>query len=464
MSKKIVIVESDAASNQQIREWVEARGFVASQTEDGKTAVDLVRSEVPDLVVLSVELCAGQSGYIVCGKLKKDEELKKIPVIIVGRDAEGFESHKKLKARADDYLKKPFEPDALLEKIGALIGIPEPSEGAPPEAEGQATTREGDPDLDLLDEAFQSMAEDTELAGEELKIETAEEQVQAPPEEGLPEALETSEADQEALEQLAQSAGDAEEALEALQVEDKPAAEDEDDISLETLESVEELSPPAPDAPEHPSSLEPENVEVPRPALDGSKGKEYFALKEQNTRKDKEILRLKQEIHEREKEVVDLRERETQLEQQVSDLSADEARREAQLKAFGAERRKHEAALARAKEEARQLEAKLEAAQRELDQVREARADLQKQLETAQSDSGAAKSSLDALESETASLRARIAELEEASSKNEERAVKAYQKIKADERLLERAKKALTTAMQALEAPESGPAADEPFP
>ena len=129
MSKKIAIIESDSGFLQKLRNELETRSFAVVDTGDGKSAVELVKRERPDLIVLSVELSAGQSGYIVCGKLKKDEELKRVPIIIIGKDADGFESHKRLKARAEDYLKKPFEPPAILEKIGNIIGMPEPAPG-----------------------------------------------------------------------------------------------------------------------------------------------------------------------------------------------------------------------------------------------------------------------------------------------------------------------------------------------
>jgi DNA-binding response OmpR family regulator len=109
MSKKIVIVESDTAFSKKLRDELAKSSFNVVETADGKGAYDLVRREKPDLVVLAVELAQGQSGYLVCGKLKKDDDFKKIPVIIIGKDPEGFEGHKKLKTRAEEYLKKPFD-------------------------------------------------------------------------------------------------------------------------------------------------------------------------------------------------------------------------------------------------------------------------------------------------------------------------------------------------------------------
>jgi len=167
MSKKIVIVESDTAFSHKLQEELAKNGFEVVETADGKGAYDLCRREAPDLVVLAVELSAAQSGYLVCGKIKKDDELKKTPVIIIGKDPEGFEGHKKLKTRAEEYLKKPFAPEALTVKVGVLIGLPEQG-GAQEElvVEDEAIalvetstegTLQGDPDLDMLDDAFANL-------------------------------------------------------------------------------------------------------------------------------------------------------------------------------------------------------------------------------------------------------------------------------------------------------------------
>jgi CheY-like chemotaxis protein len=72
------------------------------------------------------------SGYLVCQKLKKDEALRAIPLVLTSAEAteETFEKHRTLKARADEYLLKPYEPEALVEKIGELVGLPEEADDA----------------------------------------------------------------------------------------------------------------------------------------------------------------------------------------------------------------------------------------------------------------------------------------------------------------------------------------------
>ncbi|RKI51699.1 response regulator, partial [Corallococcus sp. AB049A] len=196
MSKRILIVESDATLATTLQQALEARGFSAQTTGDGKGSVELIRRERPDLVVLAVDLSAGQNGYLICGKLKKDDELKTVPIVIIG-NPDGFAAHGKLKARADEYVAKPVDANVLIDRVGGVIGFPEPpvsnevvdesltldSLGEEPSTDfgeeiavdtGEEPAVAGE-DLDMLDDAFSDMSEP--VTG------TPEEPVVAPPEE-----------------------------------------------------------------------------------------------------------------------------------------------------------------------------------------------------------------------------------------------------------------------------------------
>src|SRR6266849_509085 len=89
----------------------------------------MAKSESPDLIVVCVE-AQPTNGYMLCTRLKKDEALKAIPVILTSANAtpDSFEKHKKLKTRAEEYLIKPFEPQVMLEKASALMGVHLPPE------------------------------------------------------------------------------------------------------------------------------------------------------------------------------------------------------------------------------------------------------------------------------------------------------------------------------------------------
>src|SRR5512142_809827 len=126
MPKKILLIENDSAFAAGISESLEATGFEVRTTGDGKEGLDLARDWAPDAVVLCVEL-PGMSGYLVCQKIKKDDALKALPLVLTSAEAteETFEKHKTLKARADEYLLKPYAPDALVDTLAALVGLPE---------------------------------------------------------------------------------------------------------------------------------------------------------------------------------------------------------------------------------------------------------------------------------------------------------------------------------------------------
>ena len=126
MSKTVLLIESDPKFAGDMSAALESKGFGVRTSSDGKEGVELARALRPDCVVLCVEL-PGLSGYSWCNRLKKDDALKAIPLVITSSEAtpETFEQHRKLKTRAEDYLIKPFLPATLVERVGALVGMPE---------------------------------------------------------------------------------------------------------------------------------------------------------------------------------------------------------------------------------------------------------------------------------------------------------------------------------------------------
>ena len=146
---KILIIEADRDFAQELSRSLTGRGISVSVAGDGKEGLELVKQERPDLIVLCVELPA-MSGYSVCNKLKKDPDLKDIPLIIMSSEAtpDTFQQHKKLKTHADEYLIKPFQPQQLVDIIGGLVGLPGGG-AAPAHHDGG-----GDVDIKLDDHAI----------------------------------------------------------------------------------------------------------------------------------------------------------------------------------------------------------------------------------------------------------------------------------------------------------------------
>jgi DNA-binding response OmpR family regulator/chromosome segregation ATPase len=124
----VLVVESDAAFAAQVKAAVEGLGLRAEILADGAMALTAAKNNPPALILLCVEL-PKMSGYSICNKLKKNPELKNIPLVITSAEAtpDIFEQHKKLKTRAEDYLIKPFPMHELEAKIRHLLGLPEGS-------------------------------------------------------------------------------------------------------------------------------------------------------------------------------------------------------------------------------------------------------------------------------------------------------------------------------------------------
>ncbi len=458
----VLIVEKDLALSHSLREALESRGFAAEESSDGKGAPELIRQLRPTCVVLAVDLDAGQNGYIICKKLKSDDELKGIPVVIVG-DPKGFAQHQKLKTHAEDYVGKPFSLPALVERIGGLIGFPEPA--APAAEEDQF-----DPG---------SLLDDDELAPavEEIAIDPA------PAEE----PVSSSDSGFELVDSMLDDAPPAAAAEPAPPAADEPQGGfpdvplDEDELESPGDRTVVGFMPPPPtrrhEAPAFTPSggsagldgdsrelrakvkeltgsldeareqageherrareLEAEldartaELEAARAAGGKSDNKEVFTLKDSLNKKDKEILRLKSELNEREQELLELRDKENNLEQQASESSGEMARKDAQLKTLQAktdqltaDRKRLDQQLAQAKEEARGAQAMVTTLQADVEALQGQIADLTAQLGPLQESMADADGARARAESELAEARgeseALKAQLDERSREAEE--------------------------------------------
>ncbi|MBU0574264.1 MAG: response regulator [Candidatus Margulisiibacteriota bacterium] len=115
MAKKILVVDDEPDLLELVTLRLKREGYDVLSASDGKKALELVKQQHPDLILLDLHLPM-ISGYEVCSNVKSDEECKKIPIIVFTVSQE--EDFDKLrKAGMDDYIVKPFEPADLLEKV-----------------------------------------------------------------------------------------------------------------------------------------------------------------------------------------------------------------------------------------------------------------------------------------------------------------------------------------------------------
>jgi CheY-like chemotaxis protein len=118
MGQRILVLESDAAFAGEVQNGLQALGATVEVASDGNQGIDRAMASRPDLILLTIEL-PGMNGFLVCKKLKKEDALKDVPLVILSSEAteETFEQHKKLRTRAEEYLHKPIAVSALIEIV-----------------------------------------------------------------------------------------------------------------------------------------------------------------------------------------------------------------------------------------------------------------------------------------------------------------------------------------------------------
>src|SRR5947209_10175843 len=122
MSQRYVyLVDADANLNDHLVGELGRYGFRVEAATDSNELMQR-KDDLPSLIVLCID--PKRTGWAVCNRLRKSTTLKSTPLIITSAEAteKDFEDHKKLKTRAEEYLHKPFNAEALAQKISALLG------------------------------------------------------------------------------------------------------------------------------------------------------------------------------------------------------------------------------------------------------------------------------------------------------------------------------------------------------
>jgi DNA-binding response OmpR family regulator len=417
VSKRILLIDSDEGFARGLSSAIKARGFAAILATNSEQGMSLAKKDNPDLIVVCVE-AQPTNGYMLCTRLKKDDQLKGIPVILTSANAtpDSFEKHKKLKTRAEEYLIKPFAPQAMLEKASQLLGVK-----LAPEQQGESVGEafalgdlEGGEDEPISLSAADVAEARSALTEDPLVVEEVEEVVEIQEEAGGDDELEMFD---KAFDSLGSAGG---QTVPSATTRFQGQGGKAEELALEELKEPTELSAPDDDAVLR--SLEQEEPDPPPPPR---------ATKAEKP--DKEVLRLKQELKAKDQELEELQE-------QAQQLKDDAQKREAAAKTL----QQRADALATAAK-------KLERDKGGADELKTRLKQLEKELESARTELSARTGEKDLLVEERDELKKQLEESQASAGQNEDRAVKAYARIKNGEKLREKARKALEIALQLLE-------------
>lgn len=119
-ARKILLVEDEKNIILGVKTCLEVAKYKAVVVEDGEKAIEAALKEQPDLILLDLML-PKIDGFKVCEKLKKMDETKNIPIIVLTAKTEEEDKEKAKQAGADSYMTKPFRPEELWQEIKRFI-------------------------------------------------------------------------------------------------------------------------------------------------------------------------------------------------------------------------------------------------------------------------------------------------------------------------------------------------------
>ena len=117
--RKVLVVDDSATDLQNLVEICSTAGYSVSTATSGTEAVEKVRNEMPDAVLLDV-IMPGKNGFQACRDITSDPATQHIPVVLVSSKGEKTDRVWGEEQGARGYIIKPFTADQILDQLKAL--------------------------------------------------------------------------------------------------------------------------------------------------------------------------------------------------------------------------------------------------------------------------------------------------------------------------------------------------------
>lgn len=122
-ARTVLVVDDDPDAREYLSTVLQDNGFIATTANDGVEAIASLERQLPDLVALDISM-PEKSGVAVYRRLREDERLKDVPVIIVTGVSEEFErfiSTRRQVPPPDGYISKPVDAEQFVRKVKQLL-------------------------------------------------------------------------------------------------------------------------------------------------------------------------------------------------------------------------------------------------------------------------------------------------------------------------------------------------------
>ena len=126
--EKVLIIDDDVDMVKSMESILTSKGYEVLSACDGASGVEVAKKEKPDLIILDVMMAHSTEGFDTSRTIKKDENLKDVPILMLTaiKQETGMDFKKEAGDEVwlpvDDYCDKPLRPEVLLEKVDKLLG------------------------------------------------------------------------------------------------------------------------------------------------------------------------------------------------------------------------------------------------------------------------------------------------------------------------------------------------------
>ena len=124
--KRILVVDDEAKIRSLIRKYAEFEGYSVVEAANGMDALDLIRDQDFDVVILDV-MMPELDGFSVCREMQK---IKQLPVLMLSARGEEYDRIHGFELGVDDYVVKPFSPRELMMRVNVIISRRQPAQGS----------------------------------------------------------------------------------------------------------------------------------------------------------------------------------------------------------------------------------------------------------------------------------------------------------------------------------------------
>ncbi len=118
--KRALVVEDDPDIVELLSHYLSRDGWTVESADDGRSALERIRRERYDLLILDLQL-PGKDGLAICADVRSDKRTRDVPVVMLTARGDEADRIVGLEMGADDYVVKPFSPKELLARVRALF-------------------------------------------------------------------------------------------------------------------------------------------------------------------------------------------------------------------------------------------------------------------------------------------------------------------------------------------------------